>query len=757
MTEIKKIDLSRRSFLVGTVATTGLVMGYSAVTELASAAEKMTMANFDPSIWYSIDHKGVVTVTVGKAEMGQHVSSTMAQIIVEELGADWKDVRISFPVADPKYADPVLGAIVTGGSWSTNFNFDTMSRAGAAGRITLIEAGAGIMGVPASECMAQNSRVVHPKSGKQITFARIVESGKATKTWTADEMKAIKLKSFDQYQVIGHSLPQLDIPPKTNGTAKYGIDHFVPGMVYARPVVPPVRYGAKVKSIDDTAAKKVKGYETTVALDDKTGTITGWVAVIAKTYEAAIAASDAIKVDWDLGPNAKVSDATLIDHARKLTADPNSGFFFVKNGDTGAAFGSAAKVLEAEYTTSIAVHAPIEPMNAVVEEKNGVWHIYAGNQFATRSGAIAAAALGVDPKNVVCHLVFLGGGFGRRLEGDMMIAAALASKGAGKPVKLIYSRQTDTTMDFTRPLAYEKVKAALDANGRVVAMNHDVCCAWPTARWQIPAFLSPSVDKKGNLDAFTVNGADYWYTVPNHNVRAILNDMAQAATPSGQLRAVAPGWTFWAVESIVDELAHAAGKDPLEFRLAMLDGAGENAGGAQRIANVLRTAAGRAGYGSLKLPKGEGMGIACVSAQERGTASWTACVAHVAVAASGEVTVKKLTVVTDIGTAVNPDGVLAQLEGASLWGMSLALFERQTIEDGGLQANNFDTYTPMRMAQVPNLDVSFIANGEHAAGTGEPAVTVVGPAIANAIFQASGARVRSLPMTADAVKKAMKA
>jgi isoquinoline 1-oxidoreductase len=312
-------------------------------------------------------------------------------------------------------------------------------------------------------------------------------------------------------------------------------------------------------------------------------------------------------------------------------------------------------------------------------------------------------------------------------------------------------------MDFTRPLAYEKVKAALDANGKLLAMDHDVCCAWPTARWGIPAFLSPSVDKKGNLDAFTVNGADYWYTVPNHSVRAILNDQAQAATPSGQLRAVAPGWTFWAVESIVDELAHAAGKDPLDFRLALLDGAGENAGGATRLANVLRTAAGRAGYGSIKLGKGEGMGIASVSAQERGTASWTACVAHVAVAPSGEITVKKLTVVTDIGTAVNPDGVLAQLEGASLWGMSLALFEQQTIENGGLQANNFDSYTPMRMSQVPVLDVSFIANGEHAAGTGEPAVTVVGPAIANAVFQASGARVRSLPITAEAVKKGMKA
>ena len=302
------------------------------------------------------------------------------------------------------------------------------------------------------------------------------------------------------------------------------------------------------------------------------------------------------------------------------------------------------------------------------------------------------------------------------------------------------------TMDYSRPLTYQKVKAGLDADGKLIALNHDVVSAWPTQRWGIPDFLSPSVDKKGPLDAFTVNGADFFYSVPNHNVRAIKNEMAHNATPSGQLRSVAPGWTFWAIESMIDELANAAGQDPAQYRIALLDGKGKNDGGAQRLRNTLLAAMGMAGYGTKQLPKGEGMGVACVSSQERATASWTACVAHVAVAPSGEVKVKKLTVATDVGTQVHPDNIRAQVEGAALWGMSLALFEKATLKDGGIEQTNFDTYTPLRMSQMPEVAVNVIANGEKATGVGEPAVTVVAPAIGNAIFNACR---RPRPRAAD--------
>lgn len=745
-------DLSRRSFIVGTSAA-GLALGFASVPGSSALAAP---AAFDPSVWYSIAPDGLVTVTCGKADMGQHIASTMAQLVAEELGASWKDMRVQLASNDPKYNDPVLGAQITGGSWSTMMNFDAMSRAGAAGRIALTEAAAGIMGVPAGELVVRDSTISHPKSKKSLTFAEIVKSGKATRKFSADELKALKLKTPDQYTLVGQSIPQIDIPSKTNGTAKYGIDTFLPGMVYGKIVMPPVRYGATVKSVDDSAAKKVPGFIKAVTLDDKTGTTTGWVVAVANTYANAKKAADALKVTYDNGPNAKVSSESLLAEAKRLQADNASGLFFVKNGDTAEALGKASKVMEAEYTTNINIHAPMEPMNATAELKGDIWHVYTGNQFATRSGAIAAGALGVDPKFIVMHQAWLGGGFGRRLDGDMLIPAVLAAKAVGKPVKVIYSREDDTTMDFSRPLTFQKIKAGLDDSGKLVAFNHDVVSAWPTKRWGIPAFLSPDVEKKGALDAFTVNGADFFYTVPNHNVRAIINELAQSATPSGQLRSVAPGWTFWAVESMLDELAVAAGKDPAQFRIDMLDGAGANAGGAQRLRNTLLAAMGLAGYGTKKLPKGEGMGVACVSSQERATASWTACVAHVAVNDSGEVKVKKLTVATDVGTQVNPDGIRAQVEGAALWGMSLALFEKATMKDGAIEQTNFDTYTPMRMSQIPEVAIAVIANGEPATGVGEPAVTVVAPALANAIHNAVGARVRSLPITADAVKAGMK-
>ncbi len=748
-------DLSRRSFIVGTSAA-GLALGFASVPGSSALAAPAAPATFDPSVWYSIAPDGLVTVTCGKADMGQHIASTMAQLVAEELGASWKDMRVQLASNDPKYNDPVLGAQITGGSWSTMMNFDAMSRAGAAGRIALTEAAAAMMGVPANELVVRESRISHAKSKKSLSFAEIVKGGKATKKFSADELKALKLKTPDQYTLVGQSIPQIDIPSKTNGTAKYGIDTFLPGMVYGKIVMPPVRYGATVKSVDDSAAKKVPGFIKAVTLEDKTGTTTGWVVAVANNYANAKKAADALKVTYDNGPNAKVSSETLLAEAKRLQADNASGLFFVKNGDTAEALGKASKVMEAEYTTNINIHAPMEPMNATAELKGDIWHVYTGNQFATRSGAIAAGALGVDPKFLVMHQAWLGGGFGRRLDGDMLIPAVLAAKAVGKPVKVIYSREDDMTMDFSRPLTFQKIKAGLDDSGKLVAFNHDVVSAWPTKRWGIPAFLSPDVEKKGALDAFTVNGADFFYTVPNHNVRAIINEMAQSATPSGQLRSVAPGWTFWAVESMLDELAVAAGKDPAQFRIDMLDGAGANAGGAQRLRNTLLAAMGLAGYGTKKLPKGEGMGVACVSSQERATASWTACVAHVAVDDSGEVKVKKLTVATDVGTQVNPDGIRAQVEGAALWGMSLALFEKATMKDGAIEQSNFDSYTPMRMNQIPEVALAVIANGEPATGVGEPAVTVVAPALANAIYNAVGARVRSLPITAEAVKAGMK-
>src|SRR5215510_1491530 len=363
-TDSVSTDLSRRSFLVGSAAA-GLMLGYSAVPGVDQALA--ALGNFDPSVWYSVGPDGLVTVTCGKADMGQHIASTMAQIVCEELGANWKDMRVQLASNDPKFNDPVLGAQITGGSWSTMMNFDAMSRAGAAGRIALTEAAAAAMGVPAGELVVRNSAISHAKSKKSMSFADVVKSGKATKTFTPDELKAIKLKTPDQYTMIGVSVPQLDIPLKVNGTAKYGIDVMLPGMAYGKVVTPPVRYGATVKSVDDSAAKKVPGFIKAVTLDDKTGSTTGWVVAVANTYANARKAADTLKITYDNGPNASLSSQSLLDEAKRLQALDDSGQFFVKDGDTAAALGTAAKVLEAEYTTSINIHAPLEPMNATAQ------------------------------------------------------------------------------------------------------------------------------------------------------------------------------------------------------------------------------------------------------------------------------------------------------------------------------------------------------------------------------------------------------
>src|SRR6202453_1456157 len=597
------LDLSRRSFLVSAGAA-GLICGFGA---LPGASPALAAASYDPRLWYGIGPDGIVTVNVGKADMGQHIASTMAQLIAEELGASWSHMRINLVGNDPKYADPVLGAIITGGSWSTMMNFDAMSRAGAAGRLALIDAGAAMLGAAPADCVAIDSKVFDHKSGKSVSYGDIVKAGKIdttyTKAYSPDQMKAITLKTPDQYSVIGKDLPQLDIPFKVNGTAKYGIDTFLPGIVYGRIVTPPVRYGAKVTAVDDSAAKQIQGFIQAVTIDDPTGTVTGWVVAVADTYGNAIKAADALKISYDKGPNASVSSESILAEPKRLQP-LEGGELYVKEGDAAGVIAKAPKVVEAEYTTNINIHCPMEPMNATAEFKDGILHLYSGNQFMTRSTAIAAGAVGIDPKNVVIHQAWLGGGFGRRLDSDMMVPAAVAAKAVGKPVKVIYSRENDITMDFSRPLTYQKMRAGLDDKGNVVAIDHDLVSAWPTKRWGIPAFLTPSVDKKGALDGFAVHGADFYYTVPNHTIRTVLNELAQSATPSGQLRSVAPGWTFWAVESLVDEIAHAAGRDPAELRLSMLDGSGDNAG-APRLANALRAAMGLAGYGTKVLPKGE--------------------------------------------------------------------------------------------------------------------------------------------------------
>jgi CO/xanthine dehydrogenase Mo-binding subunit len=710
------------------------------------------------NLWFEMDSNGVTTVNITKAEMGQHVGTALAQVLAEELEVRWEDVRIRHVDTDPKW-----GLMITGGSWSVHSSFDDLSRAGAAGRIALIRAGARILQADPARCHAENSRVTDSDTGRSLTYAEIIRHAAVSAEMDAEELKKIPLKKPGQYRLVGHSLAALDIPAKTDGTAKYGIDVFRPNMAYGRLITPPVRYGARVLRLDVEEARKVPGFIRAVSLEDPTGNVTGFVVCVADSYHAAVKAAKAVKVEWEKGLNEGVDSPALASSAEKLLENPTLSGNWVLDGDAEKAMAGSAKRWTARYTTGLNLHAPLEPMNAVVEFKDGVWHAWTGNQNQVAAVPHMAQALEVDTSQVVIHQHLLGGGFGRRLDSDYVVVAALTAKAVGRPVKIIYTREQDMQFDVPRSPTLQIMHGALDHEGRLQAVIHDVVAGWPTVRL-LPAFMAPAVDAKGTVDSFAVSGADFWYSVPHHHVRAVRHDLAQQALPPGYLRSVGPGFTTFAVECFMDEMADLAGVDPVAFRRRMLDGTGKQAGhspsavgGAARLERVLSEVVSRSGYGRKSLPRNTAMGIACSFGQERTMPTWNACVAEVSADPdSGKYEVKKLTLVADVGISVNPDNTLAQMQSALLWGLSLSTRESASVTKGAIDPKNFNEYTPLRMAEVPETEIYLIENEHFPVGAGEPATSVVAPAVANALARAIGARVRDLPITPERVKHALK-
>ena len=746
--------ITRRGFLIG-AASAGFTLAFLRSGMLVNdAAAAVAEHAFEPSIWYDIDRDGIVTVNIIRAEMGQHVGTALARIVADELEANWDSVRIKHVDSDPKW-----GLMVTGGSWSVWQSFPYLSQAGAAGRVTLIEEGAKLLHVSKDSCIARNSAV--SSGGKSISYADIVRKGNLTRVYTADELKAMPVKVPADRRLIGVATKAIDIPGKTTGAARYGLDAEVAGMVYARPKLPPTRNGCAVTSIDDSAAKDIKGYIKSIALDDPSGTVPGWVVVFADSFTAANRAADKVKVVWSTPTAATVSEKNLLDHGAKLIDDPKAGSLVVEDEGVDQAFASAKSTLERSYTTSTVLHFQLEPVNALAFEKDGVWEIHTGNQWQSLILPILAKALGVAETKVVLRTYLLGGGFGRRLNGDYSVPAALASKALGKPVKLVFTRADDARFDSPRSCSVQKLRMAFGEGGKVLGMEHHATAGWPT---QVMApFFMPKGKNDQPYDPFSISGADHWYSVGAHRVRAISNDLANSTFRPGWLRSVGPGWTNWALESFLDEAAHQAGVDTVAFRLSLLDAQRKNAGGppsavggAARQASVVKRAAEKAGWGAALLTD-TGLGIATSFGQERDMPTWTACVARVKVdRATGVVKLEKLTLVVDAGTIVHPDGALAQVEGASLWGASMALHEGTEFVNGQVKDTNLNTYTPLRMRDVPELDIEFIKSTEPPVGLGEPATTVVGPAIGNAIFAAVGARLRHIPIRPDAVLAALK-
>ncbi|MDH4047997.1 MAG: molybdopterin-dependent oxidoreductase [Gammaproteobacteria bacterium] len=747
----RKIPISRRTFLAGTVGT-GLVMGLGTVLPGCSrkqAAEEIAASGasriFSPAVWFEINSSGAVLINIAKAEMGQHVGTALARIVADELGADWSRVSIRHVDTDPKW-----GYMVTGGSWSVFTSFAMLSQAGAAGRTVLIDAGAKLLGVEAADCRAVGGNVV--AGDKKISFADIVAKGDISRSFTDEELAAMPIKPAADRDLIGRKSAALDVPEKSNGKAVYGLDTELPGMVYAHPMIPPTRYGSTIGSIDDSAARDVPGYLQTLRLTDPGEVLQGWAVVIAESFPSAMKAAKAVKIDWQAGPTAKVSEADIMAEGAKIAADPASGVLVVNDGDVTAARASAAKNHSAIYRTSTALHFTLEPQNALVEYVDGVYHIHSGNQWQSLIVPVLAKSLGVAEANIMIHQYYLGGGFGRRLFGDQMIPAALAARELGRPVKLVFPRAEDSRFDCVRSASVAKFDASFDKSGKLTGIEHAAAAGWPTLA-MAPGFLGDGIDGKGKFDPFSISGADHWYTLPAHRVRAINNELAQKTFLPGWLRAVGSGWMGWGVESFMDEVAALSGEDPVAFRLARLDAAGKNAGsapnsvgGALRLAAALRDVAERSGWGK-KLPAGEGMGVAVSHGQERNMPTWTACVAHVAVdSKTKKVTVRKIWQTIDCGTVVHPDGAMAQAEGATLWGLSLALHEGTQFENGEVKDRNLDTYSPLRMADVPELDIRFMESTEFPTGMGEPPLIAVPPAIGNAIFAATGKRIRDLPI-----------
>jgi isoquinoline 1-oxidoreductase beta subunit len=744
-----QLALSRRAFLVG-LAGAAVTFGFASGEDTAVASGSSA---FEPTIWYSVDRDGMVTVNIIRAEMGQHIGTAVACIVADELEVEWSNVRISAVDTDPKW-----GLMVTGGSRSVWGDFPVYSRAGAAGRIALIEAGARLLGVSPSQCVARQGAVF--AANRSISYGEIVTRGTLTRKFTPDELAQLPIKPASERRLIGKKTDALDVPAKINGTARYGIDAVVEGMVYARPKIPPTRNGSVVRAVDDSAAKRVKGYLASLVLEDPSNTVPGWVVVCATSYPAAIRAADLVKVDWAAGDAAQVSEQDILDYGAKQIAQPRGGALLVDDAGVDSAFRAAGSTLERTYTTGSVLHAQLEPVNALAFEKDGRFEIHTGSQWQSLVLPVLAQALQVPQERVIMRTYLIGGGFGRRLNSDYAVPAALAAKALGKPVKLVLTRPDDMRFDSFRSPSIQTLRLAFDDRGKVTAMEHHAAAGWPSA------VAAPDIMRKTSdgtpYDADAIDGADHWYSVGAQRVRALSNDLANSAFRPGYLRSVGPGWTNWAVETFIDEAALMARADPVAFRIGLLDGTGRNAGstpnavgGAKRQAAVLKRAAEKAGWGA-PMPKDTGLGVATTFGQQREMPTWLACVARVRVdRRSGAVAVEKLTVVVDAGTLIHPDGALAQVEGSALWGLSMALHEGTEFVKGQVKDANFDTYTPLRIDDVPTLDIEFMDSVEVPVGLGEPGTTVVAPAIGNAIFAAIGVRLRHLPIRPAAVRQAL--
>ncbi len=701
--------LDRRNFLKTSLAgATGLIVGFYLPGRREVLAAEATPAVLNAFVHVSPEN--VVTILIGKSEMGQGVITSLSMLAAEELECDWKRIRFEFAPAATVYFDPAFHMQGTGGSQTIHSGWVPMRQAGAAAREMLIAAAAQKWGVDASECHAEMGEVVHTSSKRRLSYGSVAEA--AAKIAPPTD---VKLKDPSQFKVIGKPTKRLDTADKVNGKAGFGIDARCPGMLHAAVLRCPV-FGGKVASFDATKAKTMPGVKDVIQIS------TG-IAVVADNTWNAFQARNAVEVKWDEGPTAAMSTDSIWKMYAAATEAP--GVVAKKVGDADSALPGAAQKVEAIYQAPFAAHCTMEPMNCTADVREDRVDIWAPTQFQTPAQGIAAHIAGVKPEQSFVHTTYLGGGFGRRGWSDFVTDACETSKAMKAPVQVTWSREDDMQHDYYRPASYVKLAAGLGADGNPVAFTARVACD-SINNWFFPGSV------KNGMDQSSVEGLDDMpYDVPN-----ILVDykMTTPGIPTGFWRSVGASQNGFFEESFIDELAAAAKKDPYEYRKALLSKQPRHLG-------VLNLAAEKAGWGK-PLPKGVFRGIAIVEAFD----TYVAEVAEVSVGKDGTVKVHRVVCALDCGQAVNPHIIEQQAIGGIVFGLTQTLKDEITIDKGRVVQANFDSYDMLRMNEMPKVEVYIVASTEVPRGMGEPAVPPVAPAVCNAIFAATGKRIRKIPV-----------
>lgn len=735
--------ISRRGFLDTIFSAGALVLSAPLVSEAASKADA---AAWHPSVYLGIETDGTVLIVSHRSEMGTGIRSVLPMLLADELDADWKRVKVEQAIGDTRY-----GSQNTDGSCSIRDFYDAIREAGASARLMLERAAASKWNVPAGECQVKLHQVVHAKSGKKAGFGELV---KLASTQQAPKTAELKFKSPADYRYIGKDTPMIDADDIVTGKGQFGYDAKMPGMLIASIERPPV-YGSSVAKVDDTEARKVAGVAQTVTLDKfqppQMFKQLGGVAVLANSTWAAMQARKKLKVEWTASPNAEYESGAYKSKLAEAARKPQK--VVRKVGDVDAALAGAARTHEAEYYVPLLSHAPMEPPAAVAEFKDGKVVTWAATQNPQAVQEAVSEALGIKKEDVTCHVTLLGGGFGRKSKPDYVVEAALLSKKAGKPVKVVWTREDDIRFDYYHAVAAMYMKAGLDASGKTTA-------------W-LQRSVFPTIGSTFNADArygqefeMGMGWMDVPFDIPNHRAE---NGPAQNHVRIGWMRSVANIYHAFAVHSFVDELAHLAGKDPVQYLLSTLgpdrkitippegDLKYWNNTMPQekypvdtaRLRRVIELAAEKSGWANKKPGNGRALGVAA----HRSFLSYIAAVVEIEIGGDGKIRIPRVDFAVDCGTILHPDRVKSQFEGAGVFGASIARMGEITAANGQIQQSNFHNYPVARMNEAPReTRVHIVPSTDLPAGVGEPGVPPIPPAICNAIYRATGKRIRELPL-----------